>query len=299
MRRYSGSIRGPWLVGLLVVSMVLPEAIAEPGKAGKRGGRGGRTPRMSAPRRPSVAPRSKSNAARSPRASNNNAMTAANRRVVNGNTRTNAHATAGNAKNGVRATGSTGLAAGSSTSRPNAYSYGSGSNARHYTANGYGHGSRNRSSGRHYGRSQGNDRSLVARLRSVHSGLARLDRDYQGHRVNSMQSISMAIRMLSHRSSSLRTGGNGNGNGNVGNNRLVANNRNAAGARNGNRANGAGQGQRMTQAQSDARMSQALRTTQGIHMQMASNASASNGHLAARTHTNRAIHELQTALAVR
>ena len=51
-----------------------------------------------------------------------------------------------------------------------------------------------------YGRSQGNNRAIVSRLRSVHSSLARLDHDYNGHRVRAMHSISMAIRQLSHRS---------------------------------------------------------------------------------------------------
>ena len=39
-----------------------------------------------------------------------------------------------------------------------------------------------------------------ARLRSVHASLARIDHDYQGHRVSAMRSVSMAIRQLSHRS---------------------------------------------------------------------------------------------------
>ena len=49
-------------------------------------------------------------------------------------------------------------------------------------------------------RSQGNNRAIVSRLRSVHASLARVDHDYQGHRVRAMHAISMAIRQLSHRS---------------------------------------------------------------------------------------------------
>ena len=85
---------------------------------------------------------------------------------------------------------------------PNTYTYGYGNGARNYRAYGYGNGYRNRSygGGYGYGRSQGNNRAVVARLRSVHSSLARIDHDYQGHRVRAMHAISMAIRQLSHRS---------------------------------------------------------------------------------------------------
>ena len=44
------------------------------------------------------------------------------------------------------------------------------------------------------------NRAIVSRLRSVHTSLARIDHDYQGHRVRAMHAISMAIRQLSHRS---------------------------------------------------------------------------------------------------
>jgi hypothetical protein len=240
---------------------------------------------------------------------NNNTMkpphVANNARANAGNVRANAtNANAGSASGVSRSVGATGglgvAATGSlaaSATRPHSYTYGSGTNARNYHAYGYGHGYRNRSSGRGYGRSQGNNRAIVSRLRSVHSSLARLDHDYRGHRVKAMHSIAMAVRQLSHRSTSL--GGNGNGVAN----RANMNNNNGRGlmvARNG--ANGGarqGQGQRMPQAQSDARMSQALRTTQGIHMQMANQGSNSSGHYGARTHVARAVRELHTALAVR
>ena len=95
----------------------------------------------------------------------------------------------------------TGTAATPSIS-PNSYTYGLGAGARSYQAYGYGRGYRNRSYGGRYGygRSQGNNRAIVARLRSVHASLARIDHDYQGHRVRAMHAISMAIRQLSHRS---------------------------------------------------------------------------------------------------
>ena len=82
---------------------------------------------------------------------------------------------------------------------PNTYTYGYGNGARRYQAYGYGNGYRNRryGSGYGYGRSQGNNRAVVSRLRSVHASLARIDHDYQGHRVRAMHAISMAIRQLS------------------------------------------------------------------------------------------------------
>ena len=85
---------------------------------------------------------------------------------------------------------------------PSTFTYGYGNGARSYRANGYGNGYRNRSygGGYGYGRSQGNSRAVVARLRSVHASLARIDHDYQGHRARAMHAVSMAIRQLSHRS---------------------------------------------------------------------------------------------------
>ncbi len=62
---------------------------------------------------------------------------------------------------------------------------------------------------------------------------------------------------------------------------------------------GGAPGRRMTQAQSDARMSQALRTLQGVHMQLTSMAYHTNGHARARGHVQNAIQELNTALAIR
>jgi hypothetical protein len=179
--------------------------------------------------------------------------------------------------------GSTGLV-------PNAYTYGYGRGARLYRAYGYGNGYRNRSYGRAYGygRSQGLNRGVVARLRSVHATLARLDRDYQGHRIRAMHAITMAIRQLSHRSMSYNRMGFSS----------VVNNGGAIGMRRGAGA-GAFQGQRMSQAQSDNRMAQALRRLQGINMQLASQGAYTNGHSRASGHVQQAIHELNIALSIR
>jgi hypothetical protein len=173
---------------------------------------------------------------------------------------------------------------------PNSYLYGSGASARSYRAYGYGRGYRNRSyAGRSgYGRSQGNNQAIVARLRSVHRSLGRLDHDYQGHRVQAMHQISMAVRQLSHRS--MVYNGSGFGAGGGMSRRVVGNNRAGAGNR---------RAPRLPQAQSDARMAQALRTTQGIFMQMSHQGQGTSGHARARGHVQRAMHELNTALTVR
>lgn len=230
--------------------------------------------------------------------------------VHNANTARTNHQTANNTNgknnaanlNGNSRTAAAGIATGTSMSRPNMYSYGSGANARRYTANGYGQGYRNRYGNRGYGRSQGNARAIVSRLRSVHSTLARIDHDYRGHRAKAAHSISNAIRVLSHRSRGYNQMGMGGANGIGGANRmLAANNRNAGVGRNNNNNRGAGngvRGNRMSQAQSDSLMSHALRTTQGIHMQLANQGTRSN-HNVARTHVSRAIREMNMALAVR
>jgi hypothetical protein len=175
---------------------------------------------------------------------------------------------------------------------PNSYTYGTGAGARHYRAYGYGSGYRNRYRGGRYGygRSQGNNLAVIGRLRAVHAQLARIDHDYQGHRVLAMHAVSMAIRQLSHRSMvysgvgfapGINSRGLGMGQGGIGG---------GAGTR------GAG---RMPQAQSDARMSQSLRTLQGVNMQLSSQGSNTTGHSRARGHVMRAIRELNIALSVR
>ena len=55
----------------------------------------------------------------------------------------------------------------------------------------------------------------------------------------------------------------------------------------------------MPQAQSDARMSQALRTLQGISMQLTNQGSSTMGHARARGHVQQAVHELNVALSIR
>ena len=103
---------------------------------------------------------------------------------------------------------------------------------------------------------------VVARLRSVNASLARIDHDYQGHRVRAMRSISMAIRQLSYRS--MNYGGMGASSG-------MDNGRAMGMRQGGGGATGALAGvSPMSQAQSDARMSQDLRVLQGINMQVGS-----------------------------
>jgi hypothetical protein len=104
----------------------------------------------------------------------------------------NAQSLAGNTQPKVNSGTTTGLKSG--TTSPNSYVYGTGSKASSYRAYAYGRGYRNTYNGgrRGYGQSQGNNRAVVSRLRSVHSTLARLDHDYQGHRVRAMHSISKA-----------------------------------------------------------------------------------------------------------
>jgi hypothetical protein len=108
-----------------------------------------------------------------------------------------------------------------------------------------------------------------------------------------MHAISMAVRQLTHQSMVYQGTGFATG----GNNGL------AMGMRRGLGGGGAGGGglrnQPMSQAQSDARMSRALRTLQGINMQVSNQGYNSTGHARARGHIERAIHELNTALSIR
>lgn len=205
------------------------------------------------------------------------------------------------------------------------YTYGHGQGSRRYRAYGYGYGYRNRSYGRSYGygRSQGYDRSIAYRLRSVHSNLARVDHDYQGHRVRAMHSIAMAVRQLTHRSMvysgvgfapgqnmnmnnamamrTMRQNGANGLNGANGVNGVAANGLGARAGLNAGNGVGAGAGgrHRMPQAQSDARISRAVRTLNGINMQLANRSNVTTGHARASGHIHHAIYELNTALAVR
>lgn len=184
---------------------------------------------------------------------------------------------------------------------PSTYTYGSGATAHAYRAYGYGRGYRNRYYGSRYGygRSQGNNRALVSRLRSVHASLTRIDHDYQGHRVGAMHSVSMAIRQLSHRSMVYNNAGFMNG---MNNNRQAMRMQQGVGGRGFGAGAGAGnarRGQPMTQAQSDSIMGQDLRTLQGINMQLANQGTSTMGHARASGHVQRAMHELNTALMIR
>jgi hypothetical protein len=104
-----------------------------------------------------------------------------------------------------------------------------------------------------------------------------------------MHAVSMAVRQLTHRS--MVYGGVGF--------RAGANNGLALGARRGGLGAAGIRPQPMTQAQSDARMSQSLRNLQGVNMQLANQGYMTTGHARARGHVQRAIRELDTALAIR
>jgi hypothetical protein len=182
----------------------------------------------------------------------------------------------------------------------NTYTYGTGSGARPYRAYGYGSGYRNRYYGRRYGygRSQGSNRGIVGRLRSVQMQLARIDHDYQGHRVRAMHQVSMAIRQLSHRSMIYSGAGFA-----PGMNSGMGMGRGGVGARGGigggGGIGGRGGAGRMSQAQSDARMSHSLRTLQGVNMQLSNQGGYTNGHARARGHVAQAARELNVALSIR
>lgn len=131
---------------------------------------------------------------------------------------------------------------------------------------------------RRYATSNQNLRSIVQRLRSTHSSLARLDRDYGGHRLRAMSSISRAVRQLSHRSIGRSRNQNG---------RAIAGR---------NRANVAIRP--VSQVQSDSRMRQALQTLQGVHGVLTSSATMPS-HFYASGSIRRAMRELTLALHVR
>jgi hypothetical protein len=319
----SGSLLTAFVIGLLAV----PEAYAQRGRGGHSGGR---APHVSAPHQAYIAPQmpraaapARANAARSQAMARNTQIRANNAGIHAYNARIHANnAQAPTNQGQVRANNAQALANGTPTTAtrssvlgsanpstagtinttptaassisPNAYTYGSGAGARSYQAYGYGRGYHNRSYGSRYGygRSQGSNRAIVSRLRSVHASLARIDHDYQGHRVRAMHAISMAIRQLAHQSTGYGNTGFSSG----------VNNRQAMGMQRGGLGAGAGGGRRgqpMTQAQSDNRMSQDLRALQGINMQLSNQGSYAMGHAQASGHVQRAMHELNTALSIR
>jgi hypothetical protein len=109
-----------------------------------------------------------------------------------------------------------------------------------------------------------------------------------------MHQISMAIRQLSHRSMVNRGSGFAAGmNNGLAMGMGMGMRGGAAGLR-----NGRGQGMNMNQAQSDAVMSRALRTLQGIGMQLSAQG-VNMGHARASGHVQMAIRELNTALSIR
>ena len=286
MNARSGWFRGPWLVALMVSTLVVPESSASGGK----GGRGGRAPRQAAPRRQNFAPNRSNNRMAHPAPQVSRANPA---RTNNGRSQSKVAQASPNSNRsqGPRAPITT-TSASTTPLTPNTYTYGTGRSSRTYHAYGYGKGSRNRSHGGRSNRSQNDTRALVSRLRSVHQGLSQLDHDYRGHRVTAMHSISNAIRQLSHRSTSSSSARSS---------RLVANGNPAQPRNVARNNNGARPVVRLTQAQSDSRMSQALRTTQGIQMQMSASqgTTRSSGRQQARTHVARATRELHTALTLR
>ncbi len=322
--------RGSLLVILLVGLLAVPEANAQKHRGGHSGGGGARAPHVSAPRQTYRAPRMPRAMAPArnvvgPQTRGGNAKTYANNgqaRATNAQTRsTNAQTRANLATAAARRQATTAAlnanttgvsnttGATSSSLSPNRYTYGTGNGARGYRAYGYGSGYRNRSygSGYGYGRSQGYNRALVGRLRSVHMSLARIDHDYQGHRARAMHAVSMAIRQLTHRSMVYNgvgfAPGMNNGQGMGMNNGRGMGMNNGRGMGTGRAGLGAG-GRRsqlmtMTQAQSDARMSQALRTLQGINMQLNGQGTNTTGRAWVGGHIQRAIHELNIALSIR
>ncbi len=330
-KRLSGMRGTLALLAALAVGLLwAPEASA--GGHGSRGGRAPRPPRVSMPRggfsmprMPRAAAPARTNQARTRGQSNyttshsnhttsrsnlasgtrqSRAMAFRNapsssRAGLTAATATGAPTTTGRGLTGTaNSTSSPGTATTSSGAPlPGTYTYGSGNNARGYRAYGYGRGYRNTYYGRRYGygRSQGNNRAIIARLRAVHMSLARVNHDYQGHRVQAMHQITMAIRQLSHRSMNYG-GGSGFAAG--------MNNGRGMGMRGGGGGLGGGAGGRrggglMNQAQSDGIMSQALRTLQGIGMQLTSQGTNTMGHARASGHVQVAIRELNTALSIR
>jgi len=140
------------------------------------------------------------------------------------------------------------------------------------------------SHGNRYASGSANASLVVRRLRATHATLARVNRDYQGHRVRAMVSIAQAIRQLEHRSGGSR--------GMALAMPIVA-----------RRNKGAGNGRpAMSQAQADSLVKRSLQSLKSIDRQMTI---ATNGLMAgstqgrARGSIRRAIRELDVALSVR
>ncbi len=223
----------------------------------------------------------------------NNAMRGAAKNHAN---RTLAVAT-GAAPSAVTGTGiGTGTTNGTSTRPASTYApYGYRGGYRRNRGNSYG----SRYSGRRsygYGnrnyQSQQFNRMLSQQLRSAHRSLARLDRDYQGHRSRAMRNISMAVRQLSGGSNYYR-GNAGMMNNGMANNGMANNGMRNRGGMNRNMG-----GMRMSQAQSDARMGRALRMLQNVNMEL-TNRGYSTRHARSRAYVQRGMQELNTGLMIR
>jgi hypothetical protein len=171
------------------------------------------------------------------------------------------------------------------------YRYGTGrmrgyaNRPRYWTNRGYSYGNR-------YAMANQNIRLIVNRLRQTHAMLARIDHDYQGHRVQAMRAISRAVQQLTHQRATTY-GISAMGMNGPGVNALSLRNRAGAGVR-----VGAARVQPMTQGQSDAHMRRALRNLQGVHTQLTAQGSTAN-HWRARGSVQRAMRELNVALNVR
>lgn len=301
------------VLGLTAGLLTGPDAVGagHPGvhNGGHKGGVSRQPPRMSAAHRENRSPARATNQKPRPVTNANVNANASRNARANANvsqSRANASRAGVGSVHGVESLGvGTNSLATAGRLQNQSYQYGTGRSSRRYQARGYGSGYRNRYSGGRsgYGRSQGNTRAVVARLRSVHQNLARLDHDYKGHRVRAMKQIALSVRQLSHRSGS--AGLNGLNGSNVG---LNANNALASGATT-RRANGNGLNknpaanraatQHLSQAQSDRRVGQALRTAQGVAMQLNHQGTGSGGHVRARHHLQLAMNEMHTALNVR
>ena len=125
---------------------------------------------------------------------------------------------------------------------------------------------------------------IVASLHSVVAELHQADHDYQGHRVKAITHLDQAIRTIQAGSSGIGTG--------------VGGNNTHLGGRGGN-VGGFGRtnnGPRMPQAQSDMHLRQAHQQLLAIESRMNG---GPNHHQQARFHVERAVQELNLALAAR
>ncbi len=154
---------------------------------------------------------------------------------------------------------------------------------------GYGYGA---GVGRHPGVGMGQNRNqatgpMVSSLHSVVASLQQADHDYNGHRMKAIQHLDHAIRTLQPGSAGTRIGVGAGGSHN-----------NLAGI--GSNGRGAGNnGPRIPQAQSDAHLRQAHEQLLAVESQMFGGGNMAAHHQQAHTHVQRAIQELNVALAAR